>query len=557
MKIVFLWLLACVATLAEPSALVIQAEKAGIKTEGGPNAGGGWNLWSNGCVGQTIRCIAGGKYQVLVHAWGSVAGGVWPEMALLVDGLSVKTVSVSRATRADYRFEVELKEGGHEITVAFLNDALIGKEDRNLYLERLTLLPPEGSAAPTLSDDVREWTAEVAKREEEIVAATRQAIERNRMSGAVVRVVDAAGKPVVGAKINVTQTSHEFLFGCNIYGFDRSEPALNAAYKERFAEMFNYATIGFYWRWYEEQRGKPNYEYTDKVVTWCVEHGIRMKGHPLLWGDEAGVPKWSDGQPAPQVRQQRVEEILSRYSDRIGFWEVVNEPSHQPEPKIDEPYRWARHIDPRAYLIVNDYQVMADGCPPFFQLLSTALNNAVPFDGIGIQAHEPRATRFPLDQVQRTLDHYATLGKELHITEFTPTSAGAKITGSHLQGAWDEQAQAEYAVKFYRVCFAHPALRGITWWDFSDKQSWLPGGGMLRADMSPKPVYEELKKLIHQEWTTRTAGASNAVGQFAFRGFRGRYQVSVDVNGATVQKAFELGKGDRQELIISLGKYSR
>ena len=82
----------------------------------------------------------------------------------------------------------------------------------------------------------------------------------------------------------------------------------------------------------------------------------------------------------------------------------------------------------------------------------------MPFDGIGIQAHEPRDMRFPLDRVQEVLDQYAALGKELHITEFTPTSGGWKITGSHRKGVWDEAAQADYAVKFYRVCFANPAV---------------------------------------------------------------------------------------------------
>jgi len=60
-----------------------------------------------------------------------------------------------------------------------------------------------------LIDDVREWAAEVAKREEEVVAATRRVIERNRKSDAVVRVVDAAGKPIAGAKVSVAQTKHE------------------------------------------------------------------------------------------------------------------------------------------------------------------------------------------------------------------------------------------------------------------------------------------------------------------------------------------------------------
>jgi len=85
-----------------------------------------------------------------------------------------------------------------------------------------------------------------------------------------------------------------------------------------------------------------------------------VKGHPLLWGDEAGIPPWSAGQPDPSIQQERVRAIMSRYHGKIGFYEVVNEPSHQPLPRIDEPYRWARAADPDAYLIVNDYHVLAD-----------------------------------------------------------------------------------------------------------------------------------------------------------------------------------------------------
>ena len=36
----------------------------------------------------------------------------------------------------------------HEIAVAFLNDALVGKEDRNLYVARLTIVPLAGGDAP-------------------------------------------------------------------------------------------------------------------------------------------------------------------------------------------------------------------------------------------------------------------------------------------------------------------------------------------------------------------------------------------------------------------------
>ena len=278
------------------SSLVIPAEQAGVRTVGG-RVEGGWNLWSDGRVGQRVKISRTGLYTVVIRAWGSPAGGTWPEMALLVDGLEVKFVSVDRNRPADYRFALDLEEGSHEVAAGFLNDARVGSEDRNLYLERITIVAPPGSAAPVALVG-KEDAEDAARRERAVVAATGPAIDRNRKSDAVVRVVDSAGQPIEGARITVNQTGHEFLFGCNIYGFDQARTAAqNAEYKRRFAELFNYATVGFYWRWYETERGRPRYANTDKVVAWCTEHGIRMKGHPLLWGDEAGIPFWSAGQP--------------------------------------------------------------------------------------------------------------------------------------------------------------------------------------------------------------------------------------------------------------------
>ncbi len=218
-------ILLVLASLAErPSqaeaALVIRVEDAAIRTEGSFMPGGGWNIWGSGRVGQSVRVSAAGKYLVGIRAWGTPAVGVWPEMALLVDGRSIETVTVGGAQRADYRFEVDLAAGIHEIAVTFLNDAVIGNEDRNLILDRFTISPPSGVAEPVLVTK-RELAEAAERREREIVAATRAAIEKNRKADANIRVVDAAGHAVAGVKVSVEQISHEFLFGCNIYSFDR------------------------------------------------------------------------------------------------------------------------------------------------------------------------------------------------------------------------------------------------------------------------------------------------------------------------------------------------
>jgi endo-1,4-beta-xylanase len=537
---------------ARGAALAVRAKAASIHTEGGLR-GDQWNLWSNGHVGEYVRLPAAGDYRIVVRAAGSPAGGVWPEMALAVNGRAVDKVTVKAAEPADYTFRRKLPAGPVELTVSFTNDAVVDREDRNLYLDSIVIHSPPGAAAATVAP-AQEIAAMAARQEAKIVAALDAEIDKARKSDATVRVVGADGKPVAGAQVRVEQTRHSFLFGCNIYRFDRfQKPAENEAYKKRFAELFNAATVGFYWRSYEPRRGRPNYEYTDQVVAWCRARGVRMKGHPLLWGHQAGVPTWSKGQPPADVQRKRVTDIIQRYAGKVHFWEVVNEPSHVRSVKIDPPYRWAREADPNAYLIVNDYYVMANGYPPFFALLTKAAADGVPFDGVGIQAHEPRTMRFPLERVRKILDQYAALGKELHITEFTPSSGGQRITGSHLKGVWDEKAQADYAVKFYKACFAHPAVMAVTWWDLCDNGSWLKGGGMLRADLSPKPVYTQLKKLIHTDWKTRTASKTDAAGKLAFRGFHGSYTITVDTPSGPIEAKRRLAKAGPNQWVVKLG----
>lgn len=377
-------------------------------------------------------------------------------------------------------------------------------------------------------------------------------IERTRKSDVEVVVLDAQGRPVPGARVAADHVRHTFHFGCNIFGYHRLDDALVPAYLERFEQLFNFATLPFYWRGYEREQGEPNYAQTDEVVAWCAERRITMKGHPILWGQS--LPRWIEGElPTPEQQKQRVTEVMQRYAGKITYWEVINEPAHFKDAfPLDPVYRWAREADPTAHLIVNDYYIFPSFYPEFYAMLEEAVANDVPFDGVGIQGHEPREMRFPLERVREVFDHYAKLGKTIHVTEFTPQSGGKPITGSHLHGNWDEAAQADYAAKFYRVCFAHPAVASVVWWDFSDAQVWLSGGGLLREDMTPKPAFEALDQLINHTWRTHAKGETDESGRYAFRGFHGIYRVTVTVDGETVERETTLGAEGIQRWVIQL-----
>ncbi|MCC6145144.1 MAG: endo-1,4-beta-xylanase [Candidatus Hydrogenedentes bacterium] len=536
--------LAGVAHAAEWS---IPAEAASIR----PLIGGG-NLYLGGEVGEFVSIAQGGQYEFIVRASGSEADDVWPVMALSVDGMEHRRVSVSSADAADYSVAVTLDPGVYALSAAFRNDSTGLFEDRNLYVKQLTLKAPQGGPAPETSNG-EAWLKDAQRRETEVIAASGKRIHDLRTGEASLRFVTADGAPVAGARVTLHLDRHAFLFGCNIAGWGKLKSAsLNAEYKRLFDRLFNYATMTFYWRFLEPEKGKRDYDYPDQVLKWCEDHDVAVKGHPLLWARSDSLPPWSKGLPAEDLQREHVKDLLMRYQGRIGFWDVVNEPANEPGIPLRAAHHWAREYDPAAKLIVNEYGILAATHEDFYQLLEQANRDKVPFDAVGIQGHAPTDMAFLLDRVWQVLDLYAQLGKPLHITEFTPPSDGSAVKGALWRGTWTPEVQAEYAEQFYRVCFSHPAVDAISWWDFSDEGAWVKGGGMLTADMKPKPVYEALQRLIHEEWTTRVEGATDDNGLYSFRGYFGRYSGTVLSGGAETAFTFNVVKGARSPIEVQV-----
>ncbi|MBR5220088.1 MAG: glycoside hydrolase family 10, partial [Clostridia bacterium] len=74
-------------------------------------------------------------------------------------------------------------------------------------------------------------------------------IEQYRKGDAVITVVRADGTPIEGdVNVHAVLKNHEFRFGCNIFMLDEFETEeKNRIYREKFPEIFNLATVPFYW----------------------------------------------------------------------------------------------------------------------------------------------------------------------------------------------------------------------------------------------------------------------------------------------------------------------
>ncbi len=403
-------------------------------------------------------------------------------------------------------------------------------------------------------------TADTRAVEAEFLAKAERGTGQHRQGDAVLCFRDNKGQPLANASVQIRQTGHEFLFGCIAFELVRGQSLPQPdLWKQRFTELFNLAVFPFYWASYEPQPGRTARDETLKAVKWCVENNITTKGHPLVWTNESGTPKWL-AELAPEESERRMLERVTRevggFAGAIDIWDVVNEPIHcrawtniqakdyvqAPIPEIadyvDKAFRAAHEANPKAHLILNEFYVIArqPDRERFYQLVVELKRRGTPISGLGIQAHEPREEWFSPEKVRTTLDRLGELGYPLHITEYIPQSGGKPITGGWREGTWTEETQAEFAEQFYKLCFGHPAVVSINWWGLSDRQIWLPGGGLLREDYEPKPVYARLKDLIHRQWQTKLTVKTDEKGQVAFRGFYGAYDITVERDGRPPHK---------------------
>jgi hypothetical protein len=100
----------------------------------------------------------------------------------------------------------------------------------------------------------------------------------------------------------------------------------------------------------------------------------------------------------------------------------------------------------------------------------------------------------------------------------------------------------------YRLWFAAPRMAGITWWNLGDgtavKGENEAKGGLVDAEFKPKPAYRELDRLINQQWKTQAALKTDASGKAGFRGFHGKYTVSVTTGAGKREFPMELKRGE-------------
>ncbi|HLO28134.1 MAG TPA: endo-1,4-beta-xylanase [Anaerolineales bacterium] len=387
---------------------------------------------------------------------------------------------------------------------------------------------------------------------------TNRGIRNNRMANATVTILKADRTPLINQEVLIQQTRHKFVFGTAAFDL---VPLANGEYEgeieeqaegraEKLLALFNYVTLPFYWARFEPERGKPMTEALKNAAKWCIDHHLPVKGHPLCW--HTLTADWllsMDNSEILQAQLARIKREVSDFCGLIDMWDVINEAVIMPVfdkydngltrlckemgriKTIKAMFEAARAENPSATLLLNDF----DMSPAYDILVEGCLEAGIKIDVIGIQSHMHQGY-WGVERTSAILDHFSRFNLPIHFTETTLVSGHLMPPeivdlNDYQVEEWPttpegEERQAQEALQHYKTLFAHPLVEGITWWDMSDG-GWLHApAGLIRKDGSSKPAYEELLKLIKEEWwIAPTRFTTDESGKLHFTGFEGDYEL--------------------------------
>ncbi len=285
------------------------------------------------------------------------------------------------------------------------------------------------------------------------------------------------------------------------------------------AREFDSLTPEVEMKWPRTQPEPERFDFraADALVDFAEAHGMRVRGHTLLWADPARIPEYvSRAGGAGELRgllRGHIAGVAGRSRGRLDAWDVVNEPLdpmggtrlranvflEQLGPGyIAEAFRFAREADPSAALFLNEIGVLGGGrkFEALLALVRDLVAEGVPIDGIGLQGHIFAGLNTPSrGGVEQVVRAFADLGLAVELTEID-VSVGPEVP--------DRRAlQARIVGDLLGGCLAVEACRGVTFWGFTDRYSWIddflgPGREPLLFDddYRPKPAVEAVRSAL-------------------------------------------------------------
>jgi endo-1,4-beta-xylanase len=258
------------------------------------------------------------------------------------------------------------------------------------------------------------------------------------------------------------------------------------------------------------QPGPKHFESADRLLAFCNQHRIAMRGHCLVWNE--WNPDWVKNMTKAERQayfDSYIEEVVARYIGKLQSWDVVNEPfwpghnapgGFRVGPWYDafgpdyvrRAFVRAAQVDPHTKLVLNEAQTERDDAlglavrADLLKLVADLKQSGVKLDAVGLQGHlQPQYPHDP-GRFNEFLHKLADLGVDIYITEFDvcddvfPDDIAAR-----------DAAVAQTAQQFLEPTLRHPAVKALVTWELADNYSFYRSMAKSKNPLStrlPRPL---------------------------------------------------------------------
>jgi endo-1,4-beta-xylanase len=239
---------------------------------------------------------------------------------------------------------------------------------------------------------------------------------------------------------------------------------------------------------------KNTYRFTDAdyLVDYAISKGKRIHGHCLIWNNSN--PTWLTSFVGTKdeweaIFKEHIQTVVSHFKGKVKSWDVVNEAINDQgvlstggfwyknigPDYVDKAFQYAHEADPDALLFYNDYgnEYSATRCDGIVNFVKDLKKRGIPIDGIGLQMHTSAFTKET--RLAYAITTAASTGLKVHISELdVALNTDANPNPAYTPAlATLPAAQSKFIVKTYKSIPAAQQF-GITTWDVSDADSWIP-----------------------------------------------------------------------------------
>ncbi|HVS94756.1 MAG TPA: endo-1,4-beta-xylanase [Mucilaginibacter sp.] len=305
-------------------------------------------------------------------------------------------------------------------------------------------------------------------------------------------------EPVPGAE--TLKSAAAFPMGAAVASFGLKNKYL---YRRTVLSEYNSLTSDYElkFNWIEPQQGRFNYADGDYIVSFAHLNHMRMHAHNLVW--HIALPDWvvdfaGDSLAWEKLFKTHIESEVTHFKGQVASWDVVNEAirdddgtlrnndvspgdgsiwrRHLGPDYVARAFEYAHEADPNALLFYNDYGQEWNGIKldSIVALAENLKKRGVPINGLGLQMHIDINTSN--DGIVSALKKLASTGLLIHISELdisvNPGSDPNVVYSPALQIL--QAAKYQFVAEAYRAEVPKAQQYGITTWEFSDADSWIP-----------------------------------------------------------------------------------